>query len=138
MFTLLKKAVGHCPRKDSVVKSKVRTDICTDAFDSGPVSQGGKQRPMKINRSVVVNGTRKWIHANSEQEYAEKLLKLSASGMEKIQTPGKHIFVEYAENWFEVYSLPNIETATAATYRRQLKLYLIPAFGEMAVGHHDG
>ena len=133
MFTLLKKAVGYCSRVDSVVKSGAHTDICTDAFDSGPVSQGGKQRPMKINRSVVINGTRKWIHANSEQEYAEKLLKLSASGMEKIQAPGKHIFVEYAENWFRVYSLPNIETATAATYRRQLKLYLIPAFGEMAV-----
>jgi len=89
--------------------------------------------PTKINRSVVINGNRKWIRANSEQEYAEKLLKLSASGMEKIQTPSKHIFVEYAESWFRVYSLPNIEAATAATYRRQLKLYLIPAFGEMAV-----
>ena len=97
MFTLLKKAIGHCSCMDSVVKSRVRTDICTDAFDSGSVSQGGKQRPMKINRSVVINGSRKWIHANSEQEYAEKLLKLSASGMEKIQAPGKRIFVEYAE-----------------------------------------
>lgn len=133
MFTLLKKAVGRCSRRDSVVKSQVRTDICTDAFDFGSVSQGGKQRPMKINRSVVINGNRKWIRANSEQEYAEKLLKLSAPGVEKIQVPTKHIFVEYAQNWFEVYSLPNIEAATAATYRRQLKLYLIPAFGEMAV-----
>ena len=89
--------------------------------------------PAKITRSVIINGSRKWIRANSEQEYAEKLLKLSASGMEKIQEPNRHIFGEYAENWFEVYSLPNIETATAATYRRQLKLYLIPAFGEKAV-----
>ena len=130
---MLKKTLRRCPRKDSVVESQTRTDICTDALDSGPVSQGGKQRPMKINRSVVINGTRKWIHANSEQEYAEKLVKLSASDMEKIQASDKHIFVEYAENWFRVYSLPNIETATAATYRRQLKLYLIPAFGKMAV-----
>ncbi|MBR0280023.1 MAG: site-specific integrase [Oscillibacter sp.] len=89
--------------------------------------------PMKINRSVIINGVRKWIHANSEQEYAEKLMKLSGSGMEKIQASNRHIFGEYAENWFQVYSLPNIETATAATYRRQLKLYLIPAFGEKAV-----
>ena len=89
--------------------------------------------PAKINRSVVINGVRKWIRANSEQEYAEKLMKISTAGMEKIQAPKLHIFGEYAENWFEVYSLPNIEKATAATYRRQLTLYLIPAFGEKAV-----
>ena len=86
--------------------------------------------PAKINRSVVINGKRKWIRANSEQEYAEKLVKLSASDMEKIQPQERHIFGEYAENWFETYSLPNIETATAATYRRQLTLHLLPAFGD--------
>ena len=109
-----------------------RTEYYAERFDSGLALRGGKAMPAKINRSVVVNGNRKWIRANSEQEYAEKLVKLSASGMEKIQTSGKRIFVEYAENWFKVYSRPNIETATAATYRRQLKLYLVPAFGEMA------
>ena len=85
----------------------------------------------KINRSVIINGARKWIHANSEQEYAEKLGKLF--GTEKVSEHGKHIFGKYAENWFETYSLPNIETATAATYRRQLTRYLLPTLGEMAV-----
>ena len=132
MFTMLKKAVEHCSRKDSVVKYGY-AENCTDASDFRPVYQEGNRMPMKINRSVIINGVRKWIHANSEQEYAEKLMKLSGSGMEKIQASNRHIFGEYAENWFQVYSLPNIETATAATYRRQLKLYLIPAFGEKAV-----
>lgn len=85
----------------------------------------------KINRSVIINGTRKWIRANSEQEYAEKLASLF--GAEKSQAAGKHIFGAYAQNWFETYSLPNIETATATTYKRQLTRYLVPAFGEMAV-----
>ena len=85
----------------------------------------------KINRSVVINGTRKWIRANSEQEYAEKLAVLF--GTEKNQSSGKHIFSEYAKNWFDTYSRPNIETATETTYQRQLKLYLLPAFGGMAV-----
>ena len=85
----------------------------------------------KINRSVVINGTRKWIHANSEQEYAEKLAKMF--GVEKRQESGKHIFSDYSQNWFETYSLPNIETATAVAYRRQLTRYLTPALGEMAV-----
>ena len=132
MFNALKKFAGSCLRRNSVVEYG-HAEKCTDAFDSGPVLRGGKEMPAKITRSVIINGSRKWIRANSEQEYAEKLLKLSASGMEKIQEPNRHIFGEYAENWFEVYSLPNIETATAATYRRQLKLYLIPAFGEKAV-----
>ena len=132
MFNALKRIAGSCLRRESVVECGY-AEYSTDNFDSGPVLQGGKRSPMKINRSVVINGVRKWIHANSEQEYAEKLMKLSASSAEKIQGSGRHIFGEYAENWFAVYSLPNIETATAATYRRQLKRYLIPAFGEKAV-----
>ena len=129
---MLKKAFRHCSREDSAVKYG-HAENCTDASDSGAVYQEGNRASMKINPSVIINGVRKWIHANSGQEYAEKLMKLSGSGMEKIQASNRHIFGEYAENWFQVYSLPNVETATAATYRRQLKLYLIPAFGEKAV-----
>ena len=85
----------------------------------------------KINRTVIIHGERKWVHANSEQEYAEKLAKLF--GTEKIQESSKHIFSEYAENWFRVYSLPNIKTVTATTYRRQMSLHLFPAFGDIAI-----
>ncbi len=85
----------------------------------------------KINRSVIINGARKWVRANSEQEYADKLAKLF--GADETQPSGSHIFGEYAQNWFDVYSRPNIETATAATYQRQLTRYLIPAFGDTPV-----
>ena len=132
MFDMLKNLVKSCREPDSVLECQC-TGFYTDASGFGSVYQEGNRMPAKINRSVVINGVRKWIRANSEQEYAEKLMKISTAGMEKIQAPKLHIFGEYAENWFEVYSLPNIEKATAATYRRQLTLYLIPAFGEKAV-----
>ena len=51
----------------------------------------------KINRAVVINGEKKWIRANSEQEYADKLGKLF--GAEKPAAPrGTHPFREYALN----------------------------------------
>lgn len=47
--------------------------------------------------------------------------------------PVKHVFREYAEHWYTVFSKPNIEASTALTYRRQLDLYWIPAFGNKPV-----
>lgn len=44
-----------------------------------------------------------------------------------------HNFKKYALDWFEIFSKPNIETATSITYKRQLDLYLLPAFGEMNI-----
>lgn len=83
----------------------------------------------KINQPVHVNGEKRWITANRMQEFADKVLKLAGT----VQAPGKHLFSGYAWNWFEPYSAPNIETVTAATYRRQLRLCLVPAFEGMAV-----
>lgn len=83
----------------------------------------------KINQPVNINGEKRWITANSMQDFADKILKLTGT----VQTPGKHLFSDYAWNWFKTYSAPNIETVTATTYRRQLRLYLVPAFDGMAV-----
>lgn len=127
MLKLLIDKLSSCAVRSLVVECGQRID----ASDFGSDYQGGNLMAAKINRSVIINGTRKWIRANSEQEYAEKLASLF--GAEKTQAPDKHIFGEYAQNWFETYSLPNIETATATTYKRQLTRYLVPAFGEMAV-----
>ena len=30
----------------------------------------------KINRTVMINGEKRWIRANTEQEYCDKLLKM--------------------------------------------------------------
>ena len=85
----------------------------------------------KINRTVMINGEKRWIRASTEQEYCDKLLKLIGANQQEPKQ--KHPFPNYALNWFEVYSKPNIETVTAITYQRQIKKYLIPAFEGMAV-----
>lgn len=94
--------------------------------------QGENEMAPKITRTVTINGAKHWIRANTEQEYADKLLKLvGTQGTD--QERGKHLFADYATTWFETYSKPNIETVTATTYKRQLTLHLLPAFSGLTV-----
>lgn len=99
--------------------------------DSVSFSEGGNDMATKykINQPVTVNGVKHWIRANTMQEFTDKILKLTATP----EKSGSHLFSDYAWNWFNTYSLPNIETATATTYRRQLTCHLIPAFEGMAI-----
>lgn len=89
----------------------------------------------KITRTVTINGVKHWIRASTEQEYADKLLKLVApqNAPSAAPEPSKHLFSDYALTWFETYSKPNIETVTATTYKRQLTCHLLPAFDGLAV-----
>ena len=105
-------------------------DNGTQKLDCMPFQQGVEEMATKINRTIMIGGVKRWIHANTEQEYADKLMKLLNN---KPPEAGKHPFSEYAWNWFEVYSKPNIETVTATTYKRQLTRYLLPAFEGIAV-----
>lgn len=94
----------------------------------------GENMATKINRKFTLNHETCWVHANSETEYVEKLIALlGAKGLQQVPEKSKHNFREYALNWFEVYSKPNIGTSTATTYKRQLDLYLVPALGHKAV-----
>lgn len=83
----------------------------------------------KINQPVYVNGEKRWITADTMQEFADKVVKLVSTP----QDHGKHPFDEYAWNWFHTYSKPSVATVTATTYERQLRVYLIPAFQGLAV-----
>ena len=83
----------------------------------------------KINQPVMIAGEKRWITASSMQEFADKVAKLLSTP----QSAGRHPFGDYAWNWFNTYSKPNIETVTATTYQRQIRLYLIPAFDGMDV-----
>lgn len=80
----------------------------------------------KINQPVIIKGEKRWITANSLQEFTDKVADL----LSKPQSADKHLFSEYAWNWYNVYSKPNVETVTATTYKRQLTLHIIPAFEE--------
>ncbi len=112
------------------LEQPLHLDNSTQELDCMPFQQGVEGMATKINRTIMIGGVKRWIHANTEQEYADKLMKLLDS---KPPETGKHPFNEYAWNWFEVYSKPNIETVTATTYRRQLTRYLLPAFEGIAV-----
>ena len=103
--------------------------------DCTPSQKGDSQMATKhkINQAVVIHGEKRWITADTMQEFTDKILHLASPKVSTAQAPGKHLFSDYAWNWFETYSAPNIETVTATTYRRQLRLYLIPAFQGLAV-----
>ena len=94
--------------------------------------QKGENEMAKITRTVTINGVKHWIRASTEQDYAEKLLKLVGS-QNTTQQHSKHLFADYAMTWFETYSKPNIETVTATTYKRQLTCHLLPAFDGLMV-----
>jgi len=99
--------------------------------DVMPFSEGDTEMATKskINQPVMINGEKRWITANSMQEFTDKVIKL----MSVPQENGKHSFTDYAWNWYNTYSKPTVEKATATTYKRQLTLHLIPAFDGLAV-----
>ena len=98
-------------------------------LDCMPFRQEGEEMA-KITRAVTIGGVKHWIRANTEQEYANKLLELVAH---KPPETGKHPFDEYAWNWFETYSKPNLATATVKLYNQLLRVHIIPALEGMSI-----
>ncbi len=109
--------------------TKMHLDNSTEA-DLMPLSEGESDMANRINQAVMIGGKKCWLTAKTAQEFADKVASLLASG---VQQKGKHPFDEYAWNWFNTYSLPNIATVTAVTYRRQIEKYLIPTFADLSV-----
>lgn len=101
-----------------------------------PREESEEEMPLntsKIRRQVTVNGTKVWLTANSEQEYANKLLRLAMGPQGDTRPQEKHPFKAYADNWFEVFSKPNIDRVTAVTYERQLRNYIYPILNGLNV-----
>lgn len=82
-----------------------------------------------IRRHVRINGTTVWITAKTEQEYMEKVVRLSGGNVMPVSKP-KHPFGEYALTWLNVFSRPNVERVTSVSYEQQLKNYILPVLGE--------
>lgn len=82
----------------------------------------------RIRREITINGRKQWISAHSEQEYADKLLAMTAGAHKE---PPKHLFGAYVQNWFDVFSKPHVEIATAQTYEKALRNHVLPVLGEM-------
>ena len=51
-------------------------DNSTQELDCMPFQQGVEGMATKINRTVTINGVKRWIHCNTEQEYCDRLAKL--------------------------------------------------------------
>ena len=64
------------------------------APDCMPSLEGdsGMATKHKINQYITINGAKRWITADTMQEFAEKVIKLSGTAPE----PQKHPFDEYA------------------------------------------
>ena len=118
------------PAPDS--QGQQHLDNRIEKLDCTPFRGEGENEMAKITRTVTLNGVKHWIRANTEQEYADKLLKLIGI-QSTAPEPVKHLFADYAITWFETYSKPNIETVTATTYKRQLTRHLLPAFSGLTV-----
>lgn len=112
------------------VERKVRSTLNLDNERLRPPCKESEERMStnrkKIRREIVLNGAKLWITANNEQEYADKLLKLSAA---ESLPKEKHPFKAYAENWFWIFSKPNVSNVTALTYERQLNYHIYPVLG---------
>lgn len=119
-------AVRLMPSIIQHLENSISADNCALSLKG----DGAEEMAPKIRRAVMLNNQKRWIQANTEQEYAEKLLALSSV---PTVPKDKHDFAEYAISWFELYSKPNIATVTAKTYKRQLDLHIIPHFSGMTI-----
>ena len=45
----------------------------------------------KITRTIIINGTKHWVRARTEQEYADKLLKLVGSQNRSEERRGERV-----------------------------------------------
>lgn len=87
----------------------------------------------RIRREIEINGVKRWVTADTEQEYASKLMELSKCS----QTIVKHNFAEYADRWFYGMCKPNVAEVTAINYRRPLLIHIIPVLGEKMIEDID-
>ena len=135
LLNYIEKAVDFHYTKDIEANRSIRAELPhldnRTEIDCASSSEGDSEMATKakINQPVLIAGEKRWITANSMQEFTDKVVKL----LSKPQITSKHLFSDYAWNWYYTYSEPNVETVTATTYKRQLTLHLIPAFDGLYV-----
>lgn len=104
---------------------------CIAQWETLPLSEGETEMASKskINQPITINGQKRWITADTMQEFANKVIQLVTAS----PATAAHPFTDYAWSWYNTYSKPNVETATATTYKRQLDLHILPVLGGLAV-----
>lgn len=124
-FSKYTKSRPHRPKN---LDSRISRNPCSESEDNMGVNR------KKIRREISVNDTKVWVTANTEQEYAEKLMRLS--GRNAISQT-RHNFKEYANRWFYGVSKPNIAEVTVNTYERQLNYHIFPILGDKNIEDVD-
>ena len=105
---------------DPMAYQRVRVLIGNDSYGKPVYRQVGGNNQNEINDAIVAE----YIHSGRIYEMMSQPCSPLIA-----QQSDKHNFAEYAENWYRVFSKPNIEQATAITYRRQLDRYWLPYLG---------
>ncbi len=127
----------------SVFDNSILATLCD------PTGVGSQMKKYRIQRRVTVNGKSWYVYAKTEQEYADKIIALyTGISDEGAMAPEqkaavraskpepkvkKHNFTDYAWNWYETYSKPNVATVTAICYRNQIETHLLPHLGKLNV-----
>ena len=117
-----------------VVKLDQHLENCIGNASDMPDMEGMEMGKTKIDRRVAIDERVVRIRANSEEEYAQKLMSaMGAAVSQQEATQNKHPFRDYAEYWFVTFAKSAISQVTAITYERQLTRYLYPAFSDMCI-----
>ncbi len=83
----------------------------------------------EIRRRIEISGNKVWIRANSEQEYADKIIERYRESI-GAEEQSSHNFRAFAEKWFEVFAKPNVRKGSQMSYRRQLDVHIYPILEE--------
>ena len=98
-----------------------------------------KQLKERVQTGTDENGKPiyKWATGFTKQELlmnaAKLLCECGEVAPQEKPAASKHLFKEYAQNWFDVFKKPTVRPLTAQTYAQQLEKHLYPVFGEMFI-----
>jgi len=98
-----------------------------------------KQLKERVQTGTDENGKPiyKWATGLTKQELllsaAKLLCECGELTPQEKPASSKHLFKEYAQNWFDVFKKPTVRPLTAQTYVQQLEKHLYPVFGDMFI-----
>lgn len=123
----------RCNQYDPMIQSLMQhLDNRIGQLDSMPDQEDADMA--KINRAVTINGEKRWIRANTEQEYIDKAAKLMRVSDQSEPDQPKHLFKDYSDRWFEVYKKPSdTAEATINLYSYLLRNFIYPVLGDMMI-----
>lgn len=93
-------------------------------------TEGGASMSKNICRPIMINNVKRWISANTEQEYAEKLIAMGG-GIPQSESISKHSFNEWTQEYYDAFVAHKSDserTTNDITLERMMKLHIFPVF----------